>query len=222
MKNNILRLVLVLMLVFVGSAFANNIDDIKPSKNVQGEDRALIIKQVEEYIGNIKTITADFMQASSNGGFAEGKFYIKRPGKMRLEYLPPSPVLILSNGDDLIYYDKDLDQTSNIDIDDTPAAILLNKDIKLDKGDYKVTNITKGPGVIEVSVALDGDIEEGILTLFFSTKPLKLKQWRIKDAQNIVTTISLYNQKKGMELDNLLFKLKDKRRKDPLKKDKRR
>lgn len=47
MKNNILRLVLVLMLVFVGSAFANNIDDIKPSKNVQGEDRALIIKQVE-------------------------------------------------------------------------------------------------------------------------------------------------------------------------------
>lgn len=221
MKKNILKLALILMLAFTGFASAKDASDVKFSKDLKGEERKTIIKQVEKYIGDIKTIKADFMQISSNGGYAEGKFYIKRPGKMRLEYYPPSPVLILSNGDDLVYYDKDLDQTSHIDVDDTPAAILLNEKIKLDDDDYKVTNVTKEPGAIEITIAQDGDEDEGALTLFFSTKPLKLKQWRVRDAQDILTTISLYNQKYGSDLENSLFKL-NKKRKDPLKKDKRR
>ncbi len=206
---NIYKFILLFSFVFSGCVSANELDDIK-FDDFDIDERSAITSEIETYIASIKTMTADFKQASSNGGYAEGKFYIKRPGKMKLEYNPPSPVILLADGDDLIFYDRDLDQTSTIDIDRTPASVLLKKEIKFNSKDYNVLNVSKEAGAIEISLAQADDPMSGELTLYFSTKPIVLKQWRVRDAQDILTTVSLYNLKNDVYLEDDIFEIKKK------------
>ena len=44
------------------------------------------LSQIELYLNNIKNLSAKFVQETSDGNIAEGKFFLSRPGKMRIEY----------------------------------------------------------------------------------------------------------------------------------------
>ena len=90
------------------------------------------LKQIEDYLNNIKTMQASFVQTASNGNTAEGMLYIAKPNKIRMEYNAPTNVLIVGDGDYIIYHDKELDQVTNIDYDDIPASLILANDVKLD------------------------------------------------------------------------------------------
>lgn len=173
------------------------------------------VKQIEDYLNNIKTLEADFVQIASNGGTAEGKLYIAKPNKIRMEYADPTSVLIVGDGDYIIYNDKDLDQVTHIDYDDIPASLILANDIKIDGKKLKITDFYKDPG--QTSVTLDykekGDI--GPITLIFSTDPFELKQWKIVDPQSVEVAVSLYDAQKDISLDDSLFKFK-KQKSNPL------
>ena len=60
-------------------------------------DRALV-KRVEDYLNGLTTLQARFLQSSSNGSYAEGDIYVERPSRMRFEYDPPVPLLIIAAG----------------------------------------------------------------------------------------------------------------------------
>lgn len=169
------------------------------------------VKQIEDYLNNIKTLEADFVQISSNGGTAEGKLYIAKPNKIRMEYADPTSVLIVGDGDYIVYHDKELDQVTHIDYDDIPASLILANNIKIDGKKIKITDFYKDPG--QTSVTLDykekGDI--GPITLIFSTDPFELKQWKIVDPQSVEVAISLYDIQKDSALDDSLFKFKKKK-----------
>ena len=53
------------------------------------------IHAAEGWLNNINSMTADFIQVSSDGGYAEGKLFIKKNHGFRFEYAPPSPLLLL-------------------------------------------------------------------------------------------------------------------------------
>ena len=169
------------------------------------------LQTIEQYLNSIKNLEADFVQTSSNGGTAEGKIYIAKPNKVRMEYDDPTSVLIVGDGNYIVYHDKDLDQVTHIDYDDIPASLILANDIKIDGKNIKATNFYQDAGI--TSVTLDykekGDI--GPSTLTFSNNPLELKQWKIVDPQNIEVKVSLYNIIQDGELDNSMFKFKDKK-----------
>ena len=173
------------------------------------------VKQIEDYLNNIKTMKADFVQVSSNGGTAEGKLYIAKPNKIRMEYAEPTSVLIVGDGNYIVYNDKDLDQVTHIDYDDIPASLILANDIKIDGKKIKIIDFYKDPG--QTSVTLDykekGDI--GPITLIFSTDPFALKQWKIVDPQSVEVAVSLYGTQKDLDLDSSLFKFK-KNKSNPL------
>ena len=173
------------------------------------------LRQVEDYLNNIKTLEADFVQVASNGATAEGKIYIAKPNKIRMEYAEPTSVLIVGDGDYIVYNDKELDQVTHIDYDDIPASLILANNIKIDGKKIKVTHFYKDPGT--TSVTLDykekGDI--GPITLIFSTEPFELKQWKIVDPQSVEVAVSLYNAQRDGKLDDNLFEFKKK--KSPLK-----
>ena len=169
------------------------------------------LQTIEQYLNSIKNLEADFVQTSSNGGTAEGKIYIAKPNKVRMEYDDPTSVLIVGDGNYIVYHDKDLDQVTHIDYDDIPASLILANDIKIDGKNIKATNFYQDAGI--TSVTLDykekGDI--GPITLTFSNNPLELKQWKIVDPQNIEVKVSLYNIIQDGELNNSMFKFKDKK-----------
>lgn len=169
------------------------------------------LQAIESYLNNIKTMEADFVQTSSNGGTAEGKLFIAKPNKIRMEYAEPTNVLIVGDGNFIIYNDKDLDQVTHIDYKDIPASLILTNDVKIDGKNIKVKNFYQDAGT--TSITLDykekGDI--GPITLIFSNNPLELKQWKIVDPQNVEVTVSLYSTQKDPALDSNLFKFKNKK-----------
>ena len=89
-------------------------------------------------------------------------------------------------------YDKSVDQVTYIDMDSVPATMILKDEISFSDKSIVVTKVAREPGSLEVTMAKKGDLESGNITLVFTVKPLQLKQWRVVDAQNITTTISLF------------------------------
>lgn len=169
------------------------------------------INKIETYLNNIKSMEATFVQMSSNGGTAEGRLFIEKPNKIRMEYADPTNVLIVGDGKYIIYNDTELEQVTHIDYDDIPATLILANDIKIDGKKIKVSDFYQDSG--STSITLDymnkGDI--GPITLVFSNNPMELKQWKIVDPQSVEVTVSLYDTKKDVALDNRLFEFKDKK-----------
>ncbi len=180
------------------------------STNAQAQNTENI-KKIETYLNNMQSMEAEFVQMSSNGGTAEGRLFIEKPNKIRMEYAAPTNVLIVGDGNYIVYNDTDLDQVTHIDYDDIPATLILAKDIKIDGKKIKVADFYQDSGT--TSITLDyiekGDL--GPITLVFSNNPMELKQWKIVDPQSVEVTVSLYNIKKDGALDEKLFKFKDKK-----------
>ena len=171
-------------------------------------DRADLAR-VETYLNGLQTLESRFLQASSNGGFAEGTLYLDRPGRMRIQYDPPSPILMVADGRFLIYYDSKLEQVSYLGLDDTPAGFLLAETVSLTDGRLIVTGVERGKGTLDISLVKARDPLAGHLTLTFADGPLALRKWFVVDAQGLVTTVSLLDPRTGGTLDPALFTFRD-------------
>ncbi|MBR6356298.1 MAG: outer membrane lipoprotein carrier protein LolA [Alphaproteobacteria bacterium] len=168
-------------------------------------DKADLTK-IENYLNNLSTLKAGFVQMASNGGTAEGKIYISKPSKIRMEYTAPEPLLIVGNGDYIIYNDKELDQVTNIDYKDIPATMILTKKISFDSGDLKVVDFYKDSGQVAVTVETPNTPSVKPITLIFDQSPFRLKQWKVIDPQNIEITVSLFDIEEDATIGNEMFK----------------
>jgi len=171
--------------------------------------------RVQQYLNDIGTMKSRFLQASSNGNYTEGTFYLSRPGKMRIEYDPPVQFLIVADGTWLIYHDKELDQVTHLPLGTTPAEVLVQEKISLLSGDYIVTKVERAPGIIGVTFA-HKDEGGGHLTLIFGDKPLQLKKWIVVDPQGVKTSVSLLSTRRDILLKPGLFHIKLRQQKMPL------
>lgn len=181
-------------LLIAGSAHAENAD----------------LGKIESYLNNISTLEANFVQMSSNGSSAEGKIYIEKPSKIRMEYTAPDPLLIVGNGEYIIYNDKELDQITNIDYKDIPSTMILSNKIKFDGKNLKVTDFYKDSGQTSVTVEMPNSPGVKPITLIFDNAPFRLKQWKVIDQQNIEVTISLFDAEQDKKLSENLFKFNKK------------
>ncbi len=195
----LIALALGLMLI-VSPATAEKAPPLTPA------DRADLVR-AQKYLNGIGTLQSRFLQASSNGAYAEGTLTLSRPGKMRLEYDPPVPMLIVADGTWLIYKDLELDQISYLPLNSTPAGIIVREKMSFFDDEVTVMKVERGPGVLAVTVT-GKDPDEGTMTLVFSDKPLALKKWIVVDPQGVKTSVSLLSSRYGMSVDSKLFVVK--------------
>lgn len=170
------------------------------------------IAKVQDYLSNLTTITSDFTQTAPDGSVADGKFYLERPEKMRWEYNPPTPILMVANGNELVYYDKDLQQISYIPLTSTLIGFLAEEKISFNSG-VGVTSFSENAGVIRIGVAQKEKPSEGNLLLEFSDKPLIIRSMVVTDASGQITNVSLNNAQFGGKIDPKLFDFRDPRKK---------
>jgi outer membrane lipoprotein-sorting protein len=168
-----------------------------------GEDRETLARLVD-YLNRIDTLKSRFVQVSSNGAYAEGDLYLDRPGRMRFEYDPPHPALLIANGLTLLYYDRELKQATFLPLWETPLWFLIREDIDLDDG-VELKGIERGAATIRVTLQLSEDGDEGQVTLVFGDRPVSLHSWEIEDAQGIMTQVSLVNPQFGAKVEDSLF-----------------
>ena len=188
-----------------GLFFASPIAHAERAAPVQlsADDQAQL-NRVEAYLNDITTIKADFLQTAPNNYVAGGTFYLSRPGKLRFDYVEPTKDIIVADGSSIWYYDAKLKDASHTSISSTLADFLLRRTIKL-SDDITVTDFQRGNGLIQLVMTQTKDPGEGSLTLVLNEKPLQLRQWRVLDAQQNTTEVTLQNPQYGMPLDPALF-----------------
>ena len=177
-----------------------------PAAALTAQDMA-DLRRITSYLTGIRTMAGRFRQIASDGTTATGSLWMVRPGRMRFEYDPPSPILLIADQSYVYYVDKQLAQMSKIGLKSTPAWFLLRDPITFD--DLVVTRFERGANLLRVTVVAPAEPDNGSLTMVFGNEPLALRQWTIVDQQRRATTVSIYDAQFGIALDPELFVYRD-------------
>lgn len=173
-------------------------------------DKVAETARIERYLTNIRTIASDFVQIAPDGTSTSGKMFVKRPNKMRWTYDPPTPVLMVTRGNFLTYYDFGLKQVSDIPLDDTLLSFFSSGNVKFGET-VKIRGLQKESGIVRIQLQQADNPELGILTLEFTDGPLTLRNFIIKDAQGRTTSVSMTNTRFDEPLADDIFEFQDPR-----------
>ena len=162
------------------------------------------LARISNYLNGVTTLEGDFVQVGPEGDLSEGRFYLRRPGRIRFEYRPPNPALVIADGVWVGVYDTKLNTLDRIPLNSTPLEILLKKRVDLRKEDA-VQSIERSEGLMRVKAIDPDEPDQGSITMVFADNPLELRQWIVVDPQGLTTTVALSEMRANVELDPNLF-----------------
>ena len=171
--------------------------------------------RVEAYFNAMTTLRARFLQIAQGGGAAEGIAWIWRPGRMRFEYDPPEPTLLIAADGQFFHYDRQLRQPTVVPLSATPLSVLLRNPLRL-SGDITVAGIERSGGLLRVTVHRTGQATEGSIQLVLEEQPMVLRQWVVVDPQRRSTRVTLSQIEIGERFDPFLFAFNDPRFREEL------
>ena len=191
------------MRLFLLSLLTLSLSCALPAANAHAQTAASDIQRAENYLRNLDTVKAEFIQKAHNGARMSGTFYLDRPGKLRFEYNEVDD-FIVADGMFIYFYDAELKEQTNAPIGQTLADFLLREDLSL-RGDVTVQNISNEGGFKTITIAETGDTGAGSVKLYFSEEPYALKMWQVTDAAGLTTEIMLRDMQQGVDLPSRLF-----------------
>jgi outer membrane lipoprotein-sorting protein len=171
-------------------------------------DDARDLSRISNYLNGVITLEGSFVQIGHDGELSEGQFYMRRPGRIRFEYKPPNPALVVADGTWVGVYDTRLNTLDRIPLGSTPLDLLLSKRVDL-RSEGAIRSIERAPGLMRVT-AIDPDApDQGSITMVFAEDPLELRQWIVVDPQGLTTTVALSEMRSNVKLDPNLFFIED-------------
>jgi len=170
----------------------------------EGESDGAVAQRLFSYLEETKTLTGDFTQIAPSGAISSGRFYLRRPGFLRFEYDPPTPLLIVANSGMVYVRDEALETTDSYPAGKSPLKFLLSKKLELD--DAELVAVDRGVNNVAITLASDKDETEGELTIIVKAPEMTLARWIVRDLQNGITVVTLDNVKAGERLANRLFR----------------
>lgn len=163
------------------------------------------VKSAEKYLNSVTGLSGDFIQ-TSNGRVAKGLFAMLRPGKVRLDYTN-SGIQLISDGSDLYFFDKSLDQITTVPLTSTPAGILVRKNIDLQNADIVVTDTFEEKNSFALNMYMRDNKGLGHMTVVFDKSPVKLKSWTVTDATGVSTDVVFRNLKPKTDFEKSYFQI---------------
>jgi outer membrane lipoprotein-sorting protein len=182
---------IIFSLLIIGSIFGKT-----PNDNLTPDQVALVHK-IEGFLSGMTTLRSKFLQVNPNNTTRDGVLKWKRPLKLAFEYSTKPFLFVLCNGEDFIQVDDDGKQS--VAISNTPASILLKKDLDFIKN-TKIKRVQKENGVIEIALASLDDPDGPSLKLIFSESPFALMRWQTTDASGQITDILFVEPQYGVSL----------------------
>jgi outer membrane lipoprotein-sorting protein len=165
-----------------------------------------IIQKVTAYFNQMPDLKGSFVQTSADNKRLRGKFYVKRPGRFRFDYAPPSRMVILSDGQYVIVQDHDIKTDDRRNLEHTPFRVLLRKDVDLLR-DARILEVQEVDDIVVLSLQDKNPDNPGRIKLYLVSKPaLELREWITTDAQGLDTRVELSELVKVDDLDPGLFK----------------
>lgn len=140
----------------------------------RGEDK------LNQFVAQIQTFSAHFEQTviDTDGNVleqAEGEFQLARPGKFRWDYAQPYPQQIVADGEQIWFYDVDLEQVTvkpqQQALAETPASLLSGQSVPADQ--YHIQNLPSDDGLTWVELSpKDSEASFQAVTLAFDGNAL--------------------------------------------------
>jgi len=179
-------------------------DTAGDTANLSAEDLELI-RQVNDYFNLITDLQGTFVQTSSENELTNGKFFVKRPGRLRFDYSAPSRLRIVVDGEWLTIEDEeDPANIQRVGLSQTPFRMLLTKDVNLLR-DANILGIARGEDVVILTLADKREPSTGQIKLFFSIPELELKEWIVTDSQGLDTRVEIANLDRDQIINPKLF-----------------
>ncbi len=165
------------------------------------------IKKYSTYLSGMKSFQASFVQISPQGGESQGTIYMKKPRRLRVVYTPPhTGIELIADGERLIHYDKNAQESDSMRLEETPLYFLLS-DGKLEDH-VIVEKVFHGKGKTAIMMVDKDDPEGGAVTLVFQDDPVCLLQWQVVDGNGSCTTVILSHMKKNIAIPDNIFRMK--------------
>ena len=165
------------------------------------------VDKVSAYLSRVQQLRGKFVQVGPDGSRVTGEFYIQKPGKIRFEYDPPSPIEIIADGQSVVVRDRKLATQDVYPLSQTPLRFLLSERIDL-LNDTNVIAVRADDAFITVTIeerqALIGTSR---LVMMVGTKDYQLKQWTVTDPQGYDTTVAVSNLDSSKRPDPDLFRI---------------
>jgi outer membrane lipoprotein-sorting protein len=166
-----------------------------------------LVDRVSLYLSTIQTLVGKFVQVGPDGRKTEGSFYIQKPGKVRFEYDPPSPIEVVADGAFVQVRDRSLDTKDTYPLATTPLRYLLADRIDL----WRETHLVSvGQDAKYVTVTIEEKslvVGTHRLMMMFDAKDFQLLQWTVTDPQGYDTTVGVYNLDTNKKPDPNLFRI---------------
>lgn len=175
---------------------------------------------VTAHMRSVQTMTAAFAQSDKSGKTLTGNLTLKQPGKIRFQYAPNVPILIVGDGKALTFIDYSVKQVSRWPIGNSPLGVLL--DPSKDIGRFARIVPTADSRIVLAEARDPRRPEFGTITLAFARDGaapggLRLQGWVALDAQNNRTTVRLSNQRFNVAVSDQAFAWRDPRPAGPRK-----
>ncbi len=164
---------------------------------------------VSAALNGITTLRGGFYQIEPSGALTEGTFYIAKPGRLRFEYKPPSPTLIVSDGRTVAVANRRLATVDRYPLNDTPLRLIVGNNIDI-RHNPQLVSVAHQQGAIVIGMRTSTNRAKANLALVFSEPDYELRQWTVVDDQGLSTTVALRNVVPGTPLAPALFVLPDK------------
>ena len=166
-----------------------------------------VIDRVSNYLSSVQILTGDFVQVGPDGSRTQGQFYIQKPGKVRFEYDPPSPIELIADGESVVVRDRKLATQDLYPLSQTPLRFLLSDRVNLLSDTNLVAVYADDVFITTVIEEKHGVIGTSRLMIMFSAQDMQLKQWTVTDPQGFDTTIAVYNLNSTRRPDPAMFKI---------------
>jgi outer membrane lipoprotein carrier protein len=167
--------------------------------------------EVEKYLSGLASWTADFEQTIDDGHgnvlrSAAGRLYLQRPGKFRWDYSQPSEQLVLADGKQIWFYDKDLAQANVRDMDtslaSTPASLLSGNGSVGTQFNVTALGLNAGLQWFQL-VPKHADTDFQLVRIGFDKG--ELRSMFLADKLNQITQLTFSNSKRNVPLAPDLF-----------------
>jgi outer membrane lipoprotein-sorting protein len=164
-----------------------------------------LLDRISNYLSSVQTLVGNFVQIGPDGRRVDGTFSIQKPGKVRFQYNPPSPIDIIADGSSVVVRDRSLETADYYPLSQTPLRYLLADRIDLLR-DTDVVSVSADDSFVTVVIE-ETQLMVGTnrLMIMFDAKTLALKQWTVTDPQGLDTTVAVYNLDATKKPDPNLF-----------------
>jgi outer membrane lipoprotein-sorting protein len=167
-------------------------------------DQGAIVAAVGRAVNAITRLQGRFIQTNPDMTSVGGRFWLQRPGKVRFEYDAPSPLLLISDGTNVILRDTRLRTTDRYPLRQTPLYFLLKANVDLAR-DVTVSGVERRGGNHFVAMRDRRREADGELTVSFDQATGALEEWTIRDRQGRSTRVRLTESTQPNAINQTLF-----------------